>query len=478
MKKLSYVYLAAAIAGAYLIVRAAGLEAHPVFIKAGMVLALGLFLGAGLFKRNQGEPYEALLWTVMLCGMVMRIGYMLYTGCNVRSHDLWELNTEAGGHAGYLLGIMENGRLPKTNFRQYYQQPFYYLAGSVVSGALNGLLKSNSPYDLVDGAKTVSCFASCGALLAVKRLFGELGLKKKPALAAMSVIAFHPAFYLTGGRVNCDALTAFFLTLTFSWTLYWYREASWKNTLCLAVLYGLGMMTKISCATMALFTAAVFAKVMWEEKRGIGSLLYKYLVFGLISFPLGLWYSVRNYRLFGQSFSYVLEIPRTSKLYCGDHSLVGRFFSLDIKNLFSTPYADPWTNYNYPLYMVKTSLFGEFTYHDIGDLIPVLLLFSALGLAGFTGAALIWILRKRKWGNGSFFAALVFLLFLISSICFCCRYPVGCSMDFRYLVILVVLGAMLLGEYCKEASAKVRKTVYGNVFLFSVLSCLMYLVIY
>lgn len=477
MKKLSYVYLFIAIAGAYLAAEAAGLKAHPVWIKAGMLAAMGLVLGAGFLRRKRRDQYETLLWTIMLCGFIMRIGYMLYTGCEVRSYDLREFDTEAGGHAGYILTIMQKGRLPETNFLQYYQQPFFYLAGSLVSGILNGILGRTAPYDLVDAAKTVSCFASCGVLLAVKRLFGELGLKEKPALAAMSVVAFYPAFYLAAGRVNCDSLLTFFLTLTFAWTIYWYRKPDWKNTLCLALLYGFGMMTKISCAAMALFTAAVFAKAMWGEKKGFGDLFCKYLVFGLISFPLGLWYSVRNYRLFGQKFTYVVRISKDSKIFCGDHSLVQRFFSLDIKNLFATPFGDPWNDYNYPLYMVKSSLFGEFTYPDIGDWIPVLLLFSGLCLAGFTFISLIWVLKKERWGSGAFFAAVVFILFGVNGIFFCCSYPFGCSMDFRYFVILTVLGAAVLGKYCEGASVHMQKVIYGNIAVFSVISCLMYLII-
>lgn len=106
------------------------------------------------------------------------------------------------------------------------------------------------------------------------------------------------------------------------------KEKNWKNTLLLAVIYGLGMMTKISMATLAVFTAVVFARSFFKAcKTGTWKgLLLKYAVFGAISLPLGLWYSLRNYLLFRQPLTYVLEMSRDSALYTGDRSIWQRLF--------------------------------------------------------------------------------------------------------------------------------------------------------
>ena len=77
----------------------------------------------------------------------------------------------------------------------------------------------------------------------------------------MLYVAFTPVFYLRGGSVGPDMLATFFVTAEFLWTLYWKKNQNSKNTLFLALLYGLGVMTKISCAIVAVYTIIVF----WEN---------------------------------------------------------------------------------------------------------------------------------------------------------------------------------------------------------------------
>ena len=87
-----------------------------------------------------------------------------------RGHDLFELDSSAPGKAGYLLRILQEHRLPESYVLQLYQQPFFFLLGAGMSGILNGILQRTDPFSLVDGAKVVSCLASCFSLLAAERL--------------------------------------------------------------------------------------------------------------------------------------------------------------------------------------------------------------------------------------------------------------------------------------------------------------------
>lgn len=448
--------------------RAIKLEMLIVF---GMIAAVDFYL----LKMKKADSSEIVLWSLIGLGLTMRVGYMLYTGCEIRSHDLWELEADGGGHAGYILTILQSGKLPDSNFRQYYQQPFFYLCGSAVSWLVSRMTGCGEAYELVDAAKLVSCFASGMMLLLGIKILKKTEVPRRAMLPAAALMAFCPAFYLTGGSVVPDALAAFFVILNFYYTRLWEEDKSWKNTLILAAGYGLGMMTKISCATIALFTAVVFIRALWSEKENPGQLIRKYAVFAGISFPLGMWYSFRNLKKFGQSLNYVLEIPHTSELYCGDHSLVQRFLSVSLKELLSSPYADPVTNYNYPVYLLKSSLFGEFQFGKVWDGIPILLMLGAAGVSICVVTAVVWSFLKCRMEQNIYQSSLAYALFLLAGIFFCMKYPVGCSMDFRYMTPVIVFAAPALASFYDKASIAWKKSVYGLIGWYSLLSCFMYL---
>ena len=477
---LKYVALFVIIMALYIAFRAAGFQENHNLIQGIMTVLLLEDVAFIVYKKCKGQlDTEDVVKAVLYAGLVMRIGYMLYNGFTVRSHDLGEISLDGYGHAAYVLKLMKTGHLPETSLGQFYQQPLFYFLGSTISWLVNSLLKCNEIYYLVDASKLVSCFASCGTLLAAHKIFEVTGLKDKGHVIALSLVAFMPDFYLLSSRVNCDALAGFFMTLAMLYTFYWYKEHSWKNTLCLAFIYGFAMMTKISCGVMALFTAGVFVKALYDEikVKKTAFLAVKYLAFGCISFPLGLWYSLRNYRLFGQSLTYVPKVSEKLPIYIGNRSIVQRLFYIDIANLFKTPYADPWKDYSFPVYLVKSALFGEFKY-TVPDWIPVILLSTAVILGCLLIGTVIWQLGKNRKSLFVSFSAAIVLIIYISTLFFCQRYPYGCSMDFRYIVFMVIPAGAVMAEYYSKALNKSwQKFVEVITIINAVFSCIMYIMV-
>ena len=401
----SYVLLALGITGLYLVARITGIAGQTAVVQK---LLMAFLLGVGatvLWLKKTGQWKAAdLELLILIVGMAVRIGYTLATGCEVRSHDLEEFSLESGGHAGYLLTLLTTGQLPDSIVGQYYQQPLFYLLGSLVSAFVNGILNCEEAYWLVDAAKLVSCFASCAVLLIVRRFANFCGLKEEGRRVTLLLLSFLPAFWLSGGRVAPDALTAFFMVLEFCYTFYWWRDPSWKHTLLLAVIYGCGLMTKISCGVLAPVTALLFLFRLvqaWKEKR-VWEYAEKYIAFAGISLPLGLWYGIRNFMRFGQSLTYVASPNR--KLYRGGYPLAQRLLIPNLPNLLQTLYADPRTDYNAPVYYLKTALFGEFSY-AVPAWILAFLLLTAVLLSGMAVYALYWKLcRDREDRKGLFLA--------------------------------------------------------------------------
>ena len=148
------------------------------------------------------------------------------------------------------------------------------------------------------------------------------------------------------------------------------------EVLLAAMLLGLGMMTKLSSATVCLPIAAVFVYefVIAAIKRGyaapIGKLVLQYGAFLLICAPLGLWFQIYAYKRFAQPFGYVFPYLNPA-LGTSDVSLFERLFitfdkneligSLFIRN-FKNYSAGINNNYNLFNYSVRSAIFGEFGY--------------------------------------------------------------------------------------------------------------------
>lgn len=460
----------------YILARILGLTTRPRVVKCEMAVLMIVALLTYISRIRKGD-LDGAVSMIIAGGIIMRIGYMLYTNVDVRSHDLFEIDVNGAGHAGYLLTVMKKHCLPTSNSLQLYQQPFYYIIGACFSGLIHLFLEYKNDFYLVDAAKTVSCMASCISILIYKRILEECDLNKEQIKNAMLAVTFIPAFYLTGGRVGVNALATMFMMLAFLYTLRFMKSPDWKNTIVLAVIYGFGVMTKISCAVLAIFTAWIFIKKLmekkeWKERR---ELLFKYTLFGMISLPLGLWYSVRNYILFRQPLNYVLRQSDSSELYTGNYSVVRRLIGVDISNLLKSPYVNVREDYNAPVYYMKSALFGELTYLIPGFL-PVILLWCTVIVSFAVFAAIIWQFtknRKDKMGN---LVAAVMLWYYGNMLFFYYQYPHGCSMDFRYMLFITVPTGILLVKYMSAYplnSRSINWVIWGEV----ICSCVMYCMI-
>ncbi len=482
-KMLPILVLCLAICGSYLLTSAmlGDNPGKPVVYGMAAALVAALAMTGVYAWKNPTKRDNALLMLVLFSGIVLRIGYMLYTPCNVRSHDLWGILIEEKGHAGYLLRLIVNGQLPESYELQLYQQPLFYLLGAGVSKVLCGILGRTDAYALVDAAKTVSCMAACLTLFAMKDICDELHMKRRSSVIALAVMAFLPSAWYAGGRIAPDGLAAFFIAMAFLYTLRWYREHSWTNTILLALIYGLGVCTKISVGVPALITAAVFLVELVKENKAkrLGNYVLKMLTFAAISLPIGLWYNFRNLILFGQELGYVPgQGGWQSPLFCGDRSVFARSIVLDFENLFATPYANPNEDYNIPIYYLKSALFGEFTF-KVRWLLPIALLFVAFALSAMIVWAVVGRLRRVVWHpkklttNSSrvIQPLLWFLVFYVSGVAFANAYPYGCSMDFRYMIFLGVPAGILLGQQVEtEETSLGSRIAIGLLLAYSILA--------
>lgn len=107
------------------------------------------------------------------------------------------------------------------------------------------------------------------------------------------------------------------MLLVMLYTLRWSYKPCMRNIIFLALAIGLGMSSKLSVAYMAPATALVFLWKLLHTRGWICSLLPQFIVFALICLPLGLWWYIRCYVLFGLLFGYVPALSTDSSQYLG-----------------------------------------------------------------------------------------------------------------------------------------------------------------
>ena len=249
------------------------------------------------------------------------------------------------------------------------------------------------------------------------------------------------------------------------------------NIIKIALCVGLAMLTKLLGAIMAPGIALLFL-IKWIAggKKEFLKYLKQYIIFAFISFPLGLFYPVRNFIKFNVPLNFTPEVGEP----VGSYSLKQRLF--DIKT--ATPFAcmvknnDAYDEYNIFLAMLKTSLFGETDLAaDSAKMVPFAwaALVTAAILAVFALIATVYVCiasAKDKdtetlfWGI-AYFVPVVFLINL------CFSAPYFSSQDFRYIQYVIIIEALFTGLFFKlrgsiKTLSKTGRIYFGVLCIFTV----------
>ncbi len=437
----------------------------------GLIALLAAEICMALFRRLDERQWVLL---ILAAGFVLRLGYVLYTGITTRQHDVGQFG-QAYGHAYYIQYVYEHLALPDFDPRQVfqlYQPPLHYILAALWMrlGTAMGM-----PFERAcENLQFLSLFYSSTIMVTGYKILRILKLRKKPLLVALAFFAMHPTFLLFAGYINNDPLAA---ALTFGAVLAalrWYRKPTFRRILVIALTLGLAMMTKLSSGIVAPVIAFLFA---WNwlvlRRRETPRLLLQFVLFGLICFPLALWWSVRNYVRFDMELGYVPLLSKTTWQYIGEmYTPLQRLLEIKVpslqqvficwEDLNDTPYCE----YNMLLALAKTAVFGEFTLfryqadaywydswenslnrwgivssHALFWLQAVLLLFL---LAGAVTMLLRRGDRQRIQDVSFLLLAGIVLAFYIR---FCFQFPHTCSQNMRYTTPLLLCSAVFLGRW-------------------------------
>ena len=445
-----------------------------------IMLIIGGFYVAKRIKKLKIN-YKNIILIIMIVGILTRAMYIIYTPITERQHDVYGINDQ--GHLGYIYTIYQTGKLPETNSIQFYHPPLFHSIAA-------GWLKVNDIFSVsldksIEGIQIITAIFSSLIMLVAYRIVEEIEIKNIYKIFIIAVMAFHPTFIILAGSINNDILMILLSFYIILYLIKWNDNPNIKNTIILAVITGCSVMTKISGAIMAVPIMYTFIKKIIEihrtENNKILLLFGKFMLFGIISLPLGLWHPIRNLILFNQPLGGVL-LPGDG-LYVGQYSTVQRFLSISFKELFGQVYCVIPDNHNVFAYIVKCSILGEFTYNNnINIYVTFLKFVNLLIILAIVLCTFILIGKYKRKDKNSFIIMILLITFftnMISYYNFNVQYPYICTMDFRYIVPTIFTGivtvCMVLNEYIKNNI--IKEIIEYTITLFCVLSFVLFFII-
>lgn len=441
---------------------------YPVFflVLCGLLLT---GLAAVYLAVTKRMDYKKAVLLLLIAGFIVRLGYILVTdisSASVRQHDVYEFGGPSG-HAAYIEYYYTHWQLPDFDPRsvwQFYQPPLHHFLAAVWL-KLQTLL--GIPYDAaVEGLQFLTLFYASAAILLAKRILQLLRLHGQYLLFAVLIVAFSPAFILFSGSVNNDILSILFLFAAVLSALKWYQTDALAHLLQTAVWIGLGMMTKTSVAMVA-FPVAVLMLVKWITAKQKLRLTGRYALFGVIVFPLGLWWPVRNFVRFGMPLNYVPKLSETVDQYVGFHTFAERF--LPFLGFGGRPTFSWSGTYEYNAWsgLFKSSAFGEFAmgnYSTLAAAFENALFVFTLAVCILSFAAMLYVLITgyKESTTGKWFMAMLYITTLTSYLVFCYRFPHSCTMNIRYASPLILTGAFFTGAAMQKLGTRTGTSGFGK----------------
>lgn len=418
-------------------------------------------------KRFSVETSVILLFAL---GFIIRLYYVSYTTLTpdvfVRQHDLRAFGT-GEGHSAYIGFFADNGiALPDfdpTSKSQFYHPPLHHFIAGIF---MRTMMFLGMDYARAVGSiQFLTLFYSACCMIVSERIFDLSGLKHSGKLIAVAIVAFHPTFIILAGSINNDILSVLWILMAVYGCLKWCENPCIKRILPIAVYIGLGMSTKLSAALIAIPVGIVFLIKLVQafRLRCAKEYIVQYSIFGAVCIPLGMWFYVRNYIQYQIPFSYVLRLADDSPQYIGFRSVWERLFDFSYRpfdNVFlNNPYYhnSNFFEYNPFAAILKTSLFGEYDYSYISMIVPfcTALFWINAVLVGVSVIAGGYCMLKKDAFPNNIIKVLVLVFHavtVVQFIIFALEYPHTCSMDFRYIVPTVVMGALYIGIVFERVS--------------------------
>lgn len=485
-----------------------------------LLAILGISFGILFFQKKLDSKYIFIF--IILLGIILRLIYGIDNRINERQHDVGDVR--GTGHYGYTFYIFRYLKLPNTNADQFYQPPlnsiiqalwmrlsaFFnpcpenikdsYIALFNTTDSIRSSQTELTSYidTLYSSTKILSIFYSCVTLITIHYILKEFNLENIYHNLILLFMSIQPMMVMMAGTMNNDNLSYMFFFLSLLCFIKFIKKSSFGYAVLLALSIGCGMITKLSIGLIAIIYGPIMIYKLiklimncikgTDNKKSVLFYILQLIVFGIIVFPLGLSYAIRNYVKFNQEFTYILDFGRNSWLHSNikDKTIVQRFISLPFSQLIHHErgiYHD-YYEYNIWVDLIKTSIFEEFSYGTIPSYPGTLMFICNIIICFSVIIALIYTIVKlliKQYTQNKYLAMLaisITLLGLISYVSLCVKMPYSCTSNFRYITYVAFSGFSLITLGVADFNKKwLHNVLYSILGIFAVSSSIFILVI-
>jgi hypothetical protein len=411
---------------------------------ATATLALLVLIGASMRGARCRWSSVALAEVAVL----VRVAYLWVTPYTTRGHD-------ADEHLAYVQYLFGHHALPKASEGYaFYHPPLYYLASALVRGTLAAA--GFGAHEIVVALQLQSmlfnlgfvAFAAATARLWIDRIpVAELGRRlwsaRALALLCGALIALWPSCIMHAARIGNDDLTY----LCFGGALYfgsrWWLAGREARPACFYLAAGwgaLGMISKTnSLIIFAVLGTLLVARLIENRERRLRVILaYVAPLAALFAIATG----IALHEAIGATLSGKQDVllvanahQNSPKLLVGNRA--ANYLWLDLRTFVTVPFTSAWDDDKgrqyFWNYLLKTSLFGEWTFpqsaaSDLGTILSILCLIMFLLV--FAG---LWLRSARElYGELPLWTLAVFLVGSLALIRM--KIPNSCTGDFRYIL--------------------------------------------
>lgn len=410
-------------------------------------------------KANQFiTKYNNIL--IILLSFVIRLIYIFQTTVGDRQHDLgYATLLNDGrinpGHLGYVEYLVKFQQLPDFDpfsIFSYYHPPLHHIiAAFFLKGASVLGIKEPQVYEAI---QIPTFIYSCLLVVVTYYILKLLRPDGRGISIPLGLVAFHPGFIYMTGSINNDMLATFLSFLAVYTTLIWMKTREFKHLIYMALTIGFGIIAKPNAGVVAFPMGIVMLMYLIDCFKSSKEEGYKcfrqYVVFAIISLPIGFSWTIRNLIRFGQTPG-VPSSNEQSHQYLFSYPL-DEIFGMPAKASIAFPFHAENSIYCHNTWSIlfKTSLFTEVWPENIGPywLILCQIFFAIAVIIGYLCFILaivrpiVSILKGDK-ELGAFMLT-GYLVVLVTYILFVIKYPFTCSCDFRYVPTAILFSAVAL----------------------------------
>ena len=465
------------------------------------------------------------LVTIFSIAFIIRLIYMGYCDAIFRNqHDVWsDYNV---GHLSITFSLFYTGKVPELfkDFNMSYQLYQFKTSHAIFAGWMQimKLFVGNNDYVLYQSLKIISTAMSMGIVILTYYILKELGLTKRALIFGLLTTISFPTLVLLGANTNNDTCLIFFTYLSMYFAIKFYKKQSWFNIILLAISIGLTISTKLSGALIALPIGVMMIYLFFKSIKcaNFKQLIIYYVVFIAICFPLAFSWAYLNHKIYGYPLTYVWQVTNNNLMVNENITFFDRYLFINFKTLFDHPFvilSGQRQDYNFFEFLLKTQLFGEWSLpnnlydaaylmlglnfgfvivlffiaayfiikllikHEYNKLsfylAPLVISFGASAIFGsdldkVIGLSIIivgvllyvyWLSNKKRFYSPAFLAVIsIYAIYVVSYTYFNMKEPFTCTMDFRYMIPMLLVISYFFGVYLDKFIKEYKKVTFNK----------------